>query len=356
MDLATLYEALGVPEEAGPAELLFAARRQHYTLPYLVLSAVARHGVEMSDAARAELDRARRRARRYESVLAEVSAQVAVRPVKGPLLARYYPDGLLRPQGDLDLLVDNERDLWRVVRLLMEDEPLYLGVSMLGTPTRHLVVTMTWTPEDSLLDPEIRVEVATAALVGDYRGVPIRPALPDDALVANLLALGEERFQRPFHARDAIDVHVLGQAQPQPSTAQLVAAVEEYRLAPEVRELLAFTAERLSPGALTALGEALQAPAARELSRRTAHPVSVGPTRQVPAALADGSPVYGMPLRRVAGRSGWEGVRTHLFGDDALLLTPVGDYLLVTDEVVGQERYDAALRELESDRIAEETP
>ncbi|MFD8979489.1 nucleotidyltransferase family protein [Streptomyces sp. NPDC059564] len=356
MDLATLYEALGVPEEAGPAELLFAARQQHYTLPYLVLSAVARHGVEMSDAARGELDRARRRAERYESILAEVSAQVPVRPVKGPLLARYYPDGLLRPQGDLDLLVDNERDLWQVVRLLLADEPLYLGVSVLGAPTRHVVVTMTWTPEDPLLDPELRVEVATAALTGDYRGVPIRPALPDDVLVANLLALGEERFQRPFHARDAIDTHVLGQAQPQLSTAQLVAAVEEYRLAPEVRELVAFTAERVPPGALSGLGEALEAPAARELERRAAHPGPARPTGEVTAAVADGSPLYGMPLRRVAGRTGWDGVRTHLFGDNALLLTPVGDYLLVTDEIVDQERYDAALRELELDRLPEETP
>lgn len=352
MDLALLYDVLDVPEDFGPGHLLFAARRQHYTLPYLVLSALAREGVPMSGAARGELDRARRRAAHYGAVLDRVAAEVPVRPLKGPLLARAYPEDLLRPQGDLDLVTVGEPDLWRAVRLLMADGPRHVGVTVLGAPQRHVVVTLSGPAEDPLLDPELRVEVATAALVGDQVAVPIRAAMPADALASNLLALAEERFQRPFHARDAIDLHQLGRSAV-PSTAELVAAAASYHLAPELAELLAYAGDRVPLGSLAPLaGHALATEADAERARRAAVPASAPPAPGAEAALAAGVPLYGMPLRRtaeqLAARSGWERARVHRFGgDEALLLTPVGDYLLVTGELVGQERYDAALRELD---------
>ncbi|MFE5867720.1 hypothetical protein ACFQ6V_03580 [Streptomyces roseifaciens] len=348
MDLALVYDALDVAEDEGPGPLLAAARKAHYTLPYLVLSALHRDDHPMSAAARETLERALRRARHYEDVLAGITARVPVQVIKGPLLARVYPEGLLRPQGDLDLVAEDEPDLWRAVRLLMSEPPLYVGVSVLGAPGRHVVVTMTWQPEDPLLDPELRVEVATAALVGDDAAVPIRPRMPADPLTANLLALAEERFQRPFHPRDAIDVHLLGAAEPEPP-AGLVPAVVTYRLAPEVRELLAYAAQRLPLGSLSGIGAALDTAAEEELARRAAHRTPDAQDTGTPGALAAGRPLYGMPLRPADGRAHWDRARLHSFHDDALLLTPVGDYLLVSGETVTQERYDAALREL--DRI-----
>ncbi|MGW1075956.1 nucleotidyltransferase family protein [Streptomyces sp. NPDC002537] len=346
MDLAMVYDALDVAEEQGPGPLLAAARKAHHTLPYLVLSALHRDGHPMSEAARGTLERALRRARHYEDVLAGITAQVPVQVIKGPLLARAYPDGLLRPQGDLDLVAESEPDLWRAVRLLMTEPPLYVGVSVLGAPDRHVVVTLTWQPEDPLLDPELRVEVATAALVGDDAAVPIRPRMPADPLASNLLALAEERFQRPFHPRDAIDVHLLGTTEPE-SPAELVPAVIAYRLAPEVRELLDYTAQRLPLGSLSGTGAALESAEAAELARRAAHRTPPDQDTGTRGALASGRPLYGMPLRHADGRAHWDRARLHPFQDDALLLTPVGDYLLVADETVTQERYDAALRELD---------
>ncbi|GAA0476863.1 nucleotidyltransferase family protein [Streptomyces sp. NPDC046215] len=347
MDLAMLYDALGVCPEQGPGRLYFAARKAHYTLPYLVLSALDREGFPMSEAAREELARAWRRARHYEDVLARVTGQVPVRVIKGPLLARTYPEGLLRPTGDLDLVADGEADLWRTVRLLAEDTPQYVGVSVLGAPVRHVVVTLTWQPEDPLLDPELRVEVATAALVGDDTTVPVRRAMPADPLTACLLALAEERFQRPFHPRDAVDIHMLGKAE-LPSPDGVLFAAAAYHLAPELRELLDYAAQRVPLGHLDGLGPALEPGERKELARRAALPAPRGPVTGVRAALATGAPLYGMPLRRVDGRAHWDRSCVHHYGDGALLLTPVGDYLLVAGEAVTQEQYDTALRELDA--------
>lgn len=349
MDLSVLYQALDIPEEAGPAELFYAARQQHYTLPYLVLSAIPEDSGLLSDAARGELGRAERRARYYEDALARVAATVEVRPQKGPLIARHYPDHLLRPQGDLDLLCRDEVDLWRAVRTLAEPEPLYLGVTVLGAPTRHLLVALTWPPEDPLLDPEVRVELSTVAFTGDFATVPIRSGMPANDDIAALLGLAEERLQRPFHARDAIDVLMLGRSEP-PSRSELVAAIVAYRLAPEVVELLEYAAPRVSLGHLADLGPALRTEAERERERRTRatppRPERAGP-HTIRQALADGVSLHGMPLRRVTtGREGWDRARVHEYGDSALLLTPVGDYLLVDQELVKQDDYDAALREL----------
>jgi hypothetical protein len=353
VDLALLYEALDVPDDNGPGFLLHIARQKHFTLPYLILSVLARDGdVPMSEAARGELARAWRRAEHYEAVLARVAAEVPVQVMKGPLLARSYPEGVLRPQADLDLITTGEPDLWRVVRLLMKEErPEHVIVSVLGAPTRHVVVALTGPPEDPLLDPEMRYEVATAALVGDFAAVPVRAALPADPLAANLLALAEERFQRPFHPRDAIDVHQLGRPAV-PSLSGLVETVAEYHLAPELTELLDYAGARVALGSLAPLAEALAVEAKRERERRAAV-TAEAPPPGTGSALDSGRPLYGMPLRPAGGREDWDHSRVHRFGDDALLLTPVGDYLLVTGELVSQEQYDAAVREL--DRITETT-
>jgi hypothetical protein len=350
MDLSLLYKVLDVPEEDGPGRLLFAARKEHHTLPYLVLSAIHREGGAMSDAARHELARAERRVRHYERVLDRVTARVPVSPVKGPLIATSYPEDLLRPQGDLDLVTDGEADLWRAIRVLMADTPLYVGVSVLGVATRHLVVTLTWPPEDPLLDPELRVEVCTAALVGDYAAVPIRAALPEDVTTANLLALAEERFQRPFHARDAIDLHMIDRT-PCPDVPVLAEAAHDYHLAPELRELVLHAGRRAPLGRLAELDTALKEYDHRERRRRADHDPAHVPRGTAADSLAQGRPLYGMPLRST-GRADWERSHIHFFGSSGLLRTPVGDYLLVADEKVGWDEYEAALREL--DRQAEE--
>jgi hypothetical protein len=66
----------------------------------------------------------------------------------------------------------------------------------------------------------------------------------------------------------------------------------------------------------------------------------------VETRLALGQPVHGMLLRRCADRAGWAEYRLHRFGGGILALTPVADYLLVSEAVVRISDYEAARREL----------
>ncbi|MBU3862642.1 hypothetical protein KN815_00455, partial [Streptomyces sp. 4503] len=69
--------------------------------------------------------------------------------------------------------------------------------------------------------------------------------------------------------------------------------------------------------------------------------------------LARELPVHGLLLRD-ADRADWPVSRIETFAQGALLLTPLADFVLVGQELVSQELYQAALRALEANRFARE--
>src|SRR5690242_5676848 len=105
LTLSLLHELLGTDPGDGVRPLLAASRQVRGVLAPLVLSLAAREGVPMGTGSRGELDRMLRRAAHYRELAALVGTVEGLRVMKGPSLARYYPDGLLRPPGDLDLVV-----------------------------------------------------------------------------------------------------------------------------------------------------------------------------------------------------------------------------------------------------------
>lgn len=338
-----LFDMFDVPEEEGLGSLLHAARQAHYTLPYLALSVLDRDGHTIGPAAAEVLARARRRARHYERVLERVSAQTSVTAMKGPSLSHYYPAGVLRPQGDLDLVVPDEAELWRAARILCEKEPHGAWVTLFGAPERHLAFTLTWDAEEPLLDPQLKVELLTAALLGDFDAVPVRVRPPRDRLLSNLVCLAEERLQRDFHPRDALDLYAMSR-HPLPTAAELVETADRYRLAPEIIELVRYAEDLLPIGRFAHVAPVLAEAAEEERQRRgerTPAPTVSG-TRY---RLRQGMPVHGMLLGRTSDSPDRTSAEFHWYGEEALLLTPLGDYLLVGDPLVSPDRHAAAVEE-----------
>jgi hypothetical protein len=334
-----LYELLGVDPEAGPAELLFRARGIHYQLPYLVLSVAAREGARMGVSSRDELRRAHVRADRYAELGAQLGSEFGVRQVKGVQLARYYPNDLLRPQGDIDLVAADQATLWNAVRRVVAGNRVEnIDITVFGP---HVMVTMFWPATDPLSDPWYKVEFCTAALTGDFETVPVRPALPDHDIAACLIALAEEGLQREFRARDVVDLLMLSEVDF--PVGEVAGLVDEYRLAPETVAMLKFAAKHIPLGTLAPLATALADAAERERDRRAAGEDGFpSPGGDVAAKLASGFPVHGMYLRRTASREDWPAARVLPFEEGHLLLTPVADYLLTDQAVVTREQYDLA--------------
>ncbi|MEU3982789.1 hypothetical protein AB0F77_22275 [Streptomyces sp. NPDC026672] len=343
--LRTLYGLLQLDEDEPPSALVRRARGIAPVLAPLALSLAVREGAEPGPGTAEELRRARERAETYERILRSCTrAEPGVRPVKGPSLRRWYPDDVVRTMNDLDLVVPDEAALWRVVGTVLSQRTVSgVGLSLLEEPGRsvdagpHLLVAPYWEPADPLLDPEMRVEITTFGYAGDMAALPIRAELPADQVLADLLALAEERIQRPFNAKDMLDVSLLLHPARMPDPAVLTATAEQYRLAPELAELLELARRR--GGLLAHLPETLPRTlddlAERERARRTA-------PGQPPAARTR----YGMPLGPVRIPSaGTSAVRTHECGAGTLLFTPVGAYLLVDGDRVDPERFEAARAE-----------
>ena len=338
---------LGRPEDAPPWLLMIAARQEKYSLPPLVLSLFECEGVALGSGSSDELRRARRRHQTYLHLASAVRSELPARVMKGPSIASHYPAGLVRPVGDLDLVVPNEEALWRAVEIVLRhNRAAEVHVTLFGHPGWHVLVTLTWPADDPVLDPELKIEVCTAALAGDGGAVGIRPALPEHQALADLLALAEERFQRAFGVQDVVDVVVLDRAD-LPAVGEIVDTVEAYQLAPELVELLESAREHIGTGPLAKVATGLGEAATRERRRRGAW---VRPTVEQDAdwlevAFASGKPVGGLLLRRTDPEPA-RGLRRSVidrFSAGAILRTLVGDYLLSSGSVVERSQYEAAL-------------
>lgn len=97
LTLDLLYELLDVAPELPVRRLLQAARQVRGVLAPLVLSLAEREGIAMGTGARDELARMRRRAETYRQLAEDTARVPGARVVKGPSLARHYPEGPCEP-------------------------------------------------------------------------------------------------------------------------------------------------------------------------------------------------------------------------------------------------------------------
>jgi hypothetical protein len=338
LQLATFYQLLNVDAAEPLYELVRAARADGQSLVHLLLSVIDRDGIALGSGARDELARACDRAAEYRMIHSAVHRVTDVRVVKGPSLGRHYPDGLLRPVGDLDLVVADEERLWQAVRAITETVAVeHIDVSLFGQQRRHIFAVLSWSAKDPLLDPECSVDISTAAFGGDLKAVGCRPELPDDPLIADLLSLAEERFQRPFTVKDIIDVLILSGLDFPPAKETMNAA-DALQLAPELRELLVTASEHVALGPLSDVIPLADDSAEREMARRSA--------AEAVGAMADDPPLHGFLLQRTPWRNDLERAVRHDFAGGTLLRVPVGDYLLTSREVVPRAQFHAAMAAL----------
>ncbi|WP_432064404.1 hypothetical protein [Streptomyces sp. C10-9-1] len=338
LTLGLLHELLEVDTALPVRRLLQAARQVRGVLAPLILSLAEREGTPMGTGARDELARMHRRAATYRRLAEETARVPGARVVKGPSLARHYPEGTLRALGDLDVVVPSETALWQVLALALDhhdsDEAELTHLDDRGQS--HLYAGLWWPGEDPLLDPDHGLEVTTFAFAGDGEGVPLRAALPGDQVLADVLSLAEERFQRPYTVKDVLDLVCVMTSPAAPDPRELAAAAERFALAPELLALCERV--RATPPLATAVPDELVAglrgPAEAELRRRTG-------TQPAPARR-----LYGMqltsPLRRGEGHRSTE----HRWSEGAISRTPVGDFLLVPGELVDPALHADALERL----------
>lgn len=347
LHLPLLYRLLDVDPEEPVRRLVQKARVSRSMLAALVLSVAERDGHRLGTGAADEVRRARGRADEYQRLAAELD-EPGVRSVKGLGIARHYPAGLVRPSVDLDLIVPDEDQLWRLAaRLRASRDVQEITVTVLRyAGARHLAVGFKWPSEDPLLDPDHCVELGTLAYEGDLDAVPPRPGFPEEQALTDLLALAEERFQRPFDVKDMLDLAVLVGG----GNVDLSAAVHtatEFRLAPELREACLLAAAQLADPTFDRLAEMLSAPATRERQRR--QPGVVGETlrRQVRELLgadsAPGAPMLGgLPLPSTTADPPAKATYRGIAGG-VVLSCPLGDFLLTNQQLVSEELYDSAV-------------
>ncbi|MFF5858594.1 hypothetical protein ACFY8B_23690 [Streptomyces sp. NPDC012751] len=363
VDLDLLRELFLLEPHKPAASVLRRARAAGGQLVPLVLSVAEREGTAMGSGTRAELVRMRARSGIYDDIARRVSAVPGARVVKGPSLAAHYPPGVLRPSGDLDVVVEGEQTLWAVADQVLADWPvaeINLAIQRLKGDW-HLVLVLNWpSREEPLGDPEFNVEISTLAFSGEPGGVPPRIALPPDGVVADILMLAEERFQRPFGLKDSLDLALVLAGDRAPAARPLADQAAALRLAPELLELCERTRAwpSLAASVPSRLLDALQQPSVQELRRRATGEkplpreflppdAAAALGRAALRALTTGLPVHGMLLgRRTPSMAPTAGLRFRSFSRGTLIRTPVADFLMVTEEVVDPDQYAAALAEL----------
>ncbi|MEJ2851891.1 MULTISPECIES: hypothetical protein [unclassified Saccharothrix] len=349
LDLALCARVLGVDLDEHPRLLLRAARAQGWALPVTVLSLLARDGLALGSGSGDELRRARTRRATYAGTVEAMVAATGGRVVKGPSLAEFYPDGVERAVGDIDFIVPDEATLWRAAAVVLDRHPVEtINLSVFGRDERAVLVVLEWPAGDPVLDNDFKVEICTTPFAGDGGAVPVRSGLPADRSVADLLALGEERFQRPFSAKDVLDIAVVGGVE-RFAVDDLVDAARRLLLAPELVELFDLADEAGVLGALAPALPGLRDAAEVERARRAAWtpPPPPGDEDRIGDALESGRFVGGLLLRRTAWRSDLPGIRVHRYAGGALLITPVGDFMAVDTPLVDEDDYHAALAELD---------
>lgn len=240
--LRRLLWARGVPSVATDEELIEASRDERHKLVMTLLSAFEATGRPLTPEQREELGKYRDRIERYRAAWKEVHAVApdAYR-VKGEEIAQFYPEGVIRPSSDLDVVIRDPAQLWAAALRMVE----------LGWDIGALTIVESRTGDG----PDILVEAqryGDESFFGVYYGVELRtvdiptsvrqPAyqVPDPAgspLAVNTIALLAERWEREFTSRDRLDLALLVSRYSEADQAALVIALTEVEMWPEWREL-----------------------------------------------------------------------------------------------------------------------
>jgi hypothetical protein len=346
LNVQLLYTLFGLEDEQRAPHLLAETARQvRATLPQLVLAVAQRDGVVLGSGGTDVLARARARAKDYAKLVADLDGSARV--VKGGSLARHYPADLLRPVGDLDLVAADSDGVWRAALALCERRTIReIAVILHGSKDPSPFVVLEWDAADPWLDRPLKAEICVTPLVGDLGAVGMR-ALDARRLgvYADVVALCEEGFQRPFNPKDIADVLALADAGVL-GRDELVAVVTEHHLAPELERLLGFAARYCDIGPLAGALPAVELPAKRERERRGTRtgqrppPAASHPVRR---HLAEGRPARSVTLRTGGPGRPVQPAKLRVFRDHLLYLTPVGDFLFTVREEVSVDDYEAAL-------------
>lgn len=330
-------------ENDEPGELVEAAMMTGAGKSSLPLSILREEGMDLPPAAAEELARTERRHDLYKNVL-EALAEFPLQVVKGPVLAELYPQGVIRHAGDLDLELP-EDDIWQAAVCICRTVPVNaVHVSYFGMP-RQLVVNLVWEAEDSLLDPMFSIDLTTVVLAGNQVDVGPRVTRGTfDSIDITLLALAEERFQRPFRATDILDMHVLLILYSE-RIERWARLASEFSLAPELDELTLLATKVKSHSGLAQLRGLLQNSVRVESERRQAAKISGRRSRALTSVdrhLDSGGSWYGFSLTGLTLDDNQSVAMTdHHFGP--LLWSPVGTYLLVTSGDVDEHCHQDAM-------------
>lgn len=339
VDAAMLYRMFDLDEDEPHHLLVQEARCQSPVLPQLVLSVLDAEGYALGTGARDELRRASDRVAVYAGLAKMICGSGQARVVKGLSIGARYPRGIRRSVGDLDLVVPDEPALWAAARQIVRTQPVCrMDIGVSSDNPRHCAVSLFWPAADPALDPRLKVDICTAAFCGDGRSMGIRSSLPADQMIADILSLAEERFQRPFGVKDFIDVFVLARAGDWDPAAVADAAVR-YLLAPEMVELVELAKQYGDVGGFGEVARLVAPAAARERRRREA--IGAGDSPYSGATWR-----YGYPLCETAWRERFAPAVQHEWEGGCVFRTPVGDYLLVAGETLTIEEHESAMSEM----------
>ncbi|MCX4391243.1 nucleotidyltransferase family protein [Micromonospora peucetia] len=334
VDLDVVDRLLGAPPDLHTWRVADMANRKGILGTWLS-SAVAR-GLELSEAEGAYLRRWEQRVETLHATGVELADRYQATVLKGPAIARFYPDGLLRQSGDVDLFAPSQDVLWSCVRDLVDRRgAVPQGVSILEGPEGvHVGVAMKWPAAEPHLDKPMGADVTTFTFAGDLRGVPVRIAPVAEEDLCGLFAVAEERFQRKFRIKDLLDLLVLAEILEQRLGDDLTEVICEHAarlaLAPELRQLIVRASEWVSMSERwRRTADALRPLARREKDLRR-------PDRQGVHRLS-----FGMPLDERPGAP--SRVDIHRRAGSSLVTTPVGTCLLTERLVVNEDELTDAL-------------
>ena len=283
------------------------------------------------------LARAWRRVQVLHSLGADLAALHDVTVIKGSMIARHMPAGVLRQSGDIGVVTRDEATLWRVVfDLQLRCDAIVRGLSVLRHEDcdRQVGVWLKWPAEEPLLDKPMGAVVSTCTFTGDLKQVGVRVAELPDADLLSLFAVAEERFQRKFRVGDLIDLAVLVPVLVASYGDGLVDAVCGWAgklcLAPELLQLSGLVGEWWTlPDEWQRVMDELVGLSDVETEARR------GGGRVLHRAR------YGVSVDEVAS----PGLRltVHSISDCELATTPVGTFLLVDSAAIAEDTFQQGL-------------
>lgn len=327
---------LGAPSDMADWRVAELAHRKGVLATWL--SEIEMSGGSLDPGPADYLSRAWRRVQVLHSLGADLAEMHDATLIKGSMIARHMPLGVLRQSGDVGLVTRDEETLWRVVfDIQLRCEAIVRGLSVLrgGDGDRHIGVWLKWPAEEPLLDKPMGAVVSTCAFTGDLKQVGVRIAEIEDPDLLSLFAVAEERFQRKFRVGDLIDLAVLVPALVATYGDGLADAVTSWAaklcLAPELLQLSLLVAEwwALPAEWSPVLDELAQLSTVENEARR-------GGGRVLHHAR------YGVALDEVSSASGMR-LTVHTMPDCELATTPVGTFLLVDSAAINEDTFQHGL-------------